>query len=197
MNRFLVFIGIGLLFLIISGCGGDENSPILNADALISQGWIEYDAGNYEAAIYRHQSALNKDPEKAEAYNGIGWAYTKLGKVNDSIDNFKKSALKDPSNADAYAGLAGAYFIAGNYEQAIASAKLVLSLKTNYESPHDPIKANNIRILLAESYYNMGDYPSAKAQIELIGTYGKVLDPSSPSYPLDLLFAIDELAKKN
>lgn len=195
MSRF-IFLSIGIFVLILSGCGDDENPPVLDADALISQGWIEYDAGNYEIAIYRHQSALLKDSEKSEAYNGIGWAYTKLGKVDDSIDSFKKAILKDPSNADAHAGLAGAYFIAGNYEQAIASAKTVLSLKSNYESPHDPVKANNVRLLLAESYYNMGDYASAKAQIEMIGTYGKILDPSSSTYLLDILFAIDDLSKK-
>ncbi len=196
MKRFIIILCIGIFAMIFFGCGGDNESIILDADALISQGWIEYDAGNYEASIYRHQSALEKDAEKSEAHNGMGWSYTKLGKVDNSIDSFKKAILKDPSNADAHAGLMGSYFIAGNYEQAIASGKTVLSLKPNYESPHDPVNANNIRLILAESYYNMEDYASAKAQIELIGTYGKVLDSSSSTYPLDILIAIDELAKK-
>ena len=179
------------------GCGGSDEVIIRpNADTYVSQGWIEYTAGNYELAIERFQFALTKDPEKAEAYNAIGWSYARLGKVNDSIDNFKNATLKDPQNADAHAGLAGVYFISINYEQAIASAKQVLRIKSDYQSPHDKMKANNVRILLAESYYNIGEYPSAKSQIEQLGVYGKTLDSSSPTYLSDLLLAIDELSKK-
>jgi len=197
MNKFIIFLSIITTFLFISACGEDKEQIDLSADDLINHGWIEYSAGNFESAIYRHQSALNMDAEKSEAFNGIGWAFIKLGKINDSIDSFKKAVTKDPNNADAHAGLAGAYFTAGSYELAIASALKALSINQNYESPHDPIKANNLRILLAESYYNMGNYASAKSQIEMIGTYGKTLDPSSPNYKNDLLLAIDELARKN
>jgi tetratricopeptide (TPR) repeat protein len=196
MNRYLAFIYIAFVIMLVSGCGGEDNLNVIDADMLIDQGWIEYSAGSYQNAIYRHQSALEMDSEKSEAYNGIAWAETKLGKIDASIDNFKKAVLKSPNNADAHAGLAGSYFTAGNYEQAIASGKSVLSINPNYESPHDPIKANNIRLLLAESYYNIGDYNSAKAQIEIIGIYGKTIDASSPDFTLNLLLAIDDLAKK-
>jgi tetratricopeptide (TPR) repeat protein len=130
------------------------------------------------------------------AYNGFGWAFSWLGKNNDSIDNFKKATSKNPGNADAHAGLAGVYFISGNYEQAIASAKQVLLISSDYQSPHDKMKGNNVRLLLAESYYNIGDYSSAKSQIEQLGADVKSLDPGSPSYLSDLLLAIDELSKK-
>lgn len=197
MRRFCTLIG--LLFFIISfmGCGGEEQEKIvLTADMIVDQGWIEYKAGNYESAIIKFQSALAKSPETSEAYNGIGWSNAKLGKISDSTDNFNKAVSKDPQNADAYAGLAGVYFISGSYELAIASAKQALTLRFDYQSPHDKVKAGNLRLLLAQSYYNMGDYASAKAQIEILGIYGKTLDPSSPTYPSDLLLAIDELSKK-
>jgi len=196
MRRFYIFIG--LLFLTISfiGCGEEEDATVLTADMIVSQGWVEYSAGNYESAIIKFQSAIAKSPEISEAYNGIGWSNAKLGKISDSIDNFKKAVSKDPKNADAHAGLAGVYFVSGNYELTIASAKQALILKFDYQSPHDKVKAGNLRLLLAQSYYNTGDYVSTKAQIEILGVYGKTLDPSSPTYASDLLLAIDELSKK-
>ncbi len=197
MKGFYIFIGLLFLIMLFIGCGGEEQEKIvLTADMIVDQGWVEYKAGNYESAIIKFQSALAKSPETSEAYNGIGWSNAKLGKVSDSIDNFKKAVSKDPQNADAYAGLAGVYFISGNYELAIASAKQALTLDFDYQSPHDKVKSGNLRLLLAQSYYNMGDYASAKAQIEILGAYGKALDPSSPTYPSDLLLVIDELSRK-
>ncbi len=197
MRQFFIFIG--LLFLTISfiSCGGDEpESTTLTADMVVSQGWTEYAAGGYESAIIKFQSALAMSPENSEAYNGIAWSNAKLGKVTDSVDNFKKAVSKNPQNADAHAGLAGIYFISSNYELTIASAKQALTIKFDYQSPHDKIKAGDLHLLLAQSYYNTGDYASAKAQIEMLGVYGKTLDPSSPTYSSDLLIAIDELSKK-
>ena len=194
-----IMISVNVLFLIMAlyGCGGEDEAVVRpNADTYVAQGWIEYAAGSYEAAIEKFKFALTKDPENVNAYNGIGWSYARLEKVSDSIENFKKATTRDPQNADAYAGLAGVYFISGNYEQTIACAKQVLRIKIDYQSPHDKMKANNIRLLLAESYYNLGDYASAKSQIEQLGVSGNTLDPGSPTYLSDLLRAIDELSKK-
>ena len=196
MKRIVIFISVLFFVIVLYGCGNDEEVVRPNADTYVAQGWIEYAAGSYESAITRFQIALTKDSENAEAYNGIGWAYAWLGKVNDSIDSFKKATSKNPENADAHAGLAGVYFISGNYEQAIASAKKVLNIKSDYQSPHDKMKANNVRLLLAESYYNMGDYASAKSQLEQLGANVKALDSGSSTYLSDLLLIIDELSKK-
>jgi len=59
------------------------------------------------------------------------------------------------------------------------------------------VNARDIRILLAEAYYNMGDYASAKNQIDLLEVPGKVLDPGSTTYLMDLLLVIEELSKKS
>ena len=196
MKRIVIFISVLFFVIVLYGCGSNEETVSPNADTYVAQGWTEYAAGNYELAITRFQIALTKDSENAEAYNGIGWAYARLGKVNDSIDSFKKATSKNPENADAHAGLAGVYFISGNYEQAIASAMKVLNIKPDYQSPHDKMKANNVRLLLAESYYNMGNYALAKSQLEQLGANVKTLDSGSSTYLSDLLLIIDELSKK-
>ena len=82
------------------------------------------------------------------------------------------------------------HFVDSDYELAIASANSVLLLQPEYESHHDNIKANDIRILLAKCYYNTGKYAEAEAQTELLGGSGGI------STLADLLSLIEELAEK-
>ena len=182
-----------LLFVGFAGCGDDATVTAPGGDELVGQGWKEYSAGNYEYAIARFQEAVEIDPDNpdnSEAFNGIGWAGARLGQVSESIEEFAKAITKDTANADAHAGLAGMYFIDGDYELAIASANSVLLLQPEYESHHDNIKADDIRILLAKCYYNTGKYAEAEAQTELLGGSGGI------STLADLLSLIEELAEK-
>ena len=194
MQRILILIIICFLVGSFAGCGDDSTVVGPGAENLISEGWAEYGAGNYEDAIAKFEKASAEDPTSSEAHNGIGWAKARLGQPRDSIDSFNKAVEKDSENADAHAGLAGAHLAEADYEQAIASAKSLLSLKPEYSSHHDDIRAADIRILLAECYYNVGDYTAATAQIDLLGGSGRGLDPSSPTYLADLLSVIGDLA---
>ena len=181
----------------LAGCGDDDDVTGSDATDLVSEGWLEYGAGHYEDAIDKYLEALELEEESvsAEAYNGIGWSRMRLGQLSDSIDSFKKAVSRDPSNADAHAGLAGVYLADGDYEKAIASANSVLLLAPGYTSHHDDIKAADIRVLLAECHYVVGDYAAARAQIDLLGSTGRTLDTSSPTYLADLLSVIEELAR--
>jgi tetratricopeptide (TPR) repeat protein len=194
MQRILILIIICLLISNLVGCGDDEAVVSPGADTLISEGWAEYGAGNYEDAIAKFEMALVEDSTNAEAYNGIGWSKSRLARTHESIESFKSAIAGDPGNADAHAGLAGAYLADGDYERAIASAKSLLTSRPEYASHHDNIRAADIRVLLAECYYNVGDYAAARAQIDLLGGSGRMLDPASPSYPADLLSIIEELS---
>jgi len=195
MKYFFVIVNICLLMAVLVGCGEDEESKAPDAEQFISEGWKEYSAGNYEDAIAKYEMVLDEDPSVAEACNGIGWAEARLGRVKNSVESFKKAVAKDPANADAHAGLAGAYLADGDYERAVASARQVLLLKPEYVSHHDDIKSADIRVLLAECYYNLGEYDSSKAQIDVLGGAGKSLDKTSPTYLADLLSLIADLSE--
>ncbi len=189
-----VFIFFLLLFI---GCGDKEEVTIPGADEFIDEGWKEYAAGNYSDAIKKFQKALEETPDNSEAYNGVGWSMARLSQLADSIDSFKKATEKDSTNVDAYAGLAGVYFASEDYERAVASAKSALLLNPQYVSHHDEIKAYDVRVLMAECYYIVGNYTEAVAQIDLIGGAGMNLDPSSSTYQADLISVIDELSGEN
>lgn len=198
MQRLLILINICFLISCLAGCGEDETVvAVPDVDRLVSEGWAEYGYGNYEDAISRFEEALVEDETSAEAYNGIGWARARLGDTLGAIESFKMATTKAPDDADAYAGLAGVYFADGDYERAIAAAQSVLSRSPGYSSPHDDVKVADIRILLAECYYNVEDYTAARAQIDLLGGSGRTLDPSSPTYLADLLTIIEELTRRD
>jgi len=193
----LLFYALIILFLFSIGCGKDEESSIIpKAEELVSQGWKEYSAGNYKDAIGKYQDALQKDPDVIDAYNGMGWSMARLGEIRNAIDSLKKAAEKEHSNPDIHTGLSGVYFASDDYERAIASAKLALSLDPQYKSHHDDITAYDVRILMAECYFIMGNYSDAKAQIDILGGASRNLDPASPTYKSDLISVINELAKK-
>ena len=223
MQRILALI---ICYLVVSlvGCGDDTVVIDHSADALIGEGWAEYDAGNYGDAIAKFSGALATNPPNSEAidcdnmladveaYDGIAWSQARLGQTSDSIDSFKMAIEKGSANSDVcedeararlvyflkdtYAGLAGMYLVENDYEQAIASAGSFFSISSDveYSSRHDDIDEDDVHILLAECYYNTGDYVSAGERINLVGSSGQRLDPSSPTYLADLLSVIEELS---
>ena len=198
MQRVLILINIFLLIVCVAGCGDDDTDVFIpSVDRLVSEGWAEYGYGNYEDAISKFEAALVEDETSAEACNGIGWSKARLGDTPGAIENLRLATTKDPDGADAYAGLAGAYFADSDYERAIASAQAALSRSPGYSSHHDDIRVADIRILLAECYYNVGEYTAARAQIDLLGGSGRTLDPSSPTYLADLLTVIEGLTARD
>ena len=184
-----------IIAAVLSGCGQNEEAPAIGTDEIISEGWKEYSAGNYADAIIKYQTALEMEASNAEAHNGIAWSEARQGRIEESIDEFKKAIALDNSNVDAHAGLAGAYLAVGDYKSAIKLGKSALSLAPDYTSHHDNITSEDIRILLAECYYNTGNYPDAKAQVDLLGGTDANLNPLSPTYPADLLSVIQELSQ--
>jgi len=198
LSRFVSCVLLICFFVVgFTGCGDDNPVAVSDADQLISEGWKEYSAGNYDDAIAKYQQALDLDEDSvgSEAYNGIGWAKARIGRLLESMESFKEAVAKNPANTDAHAGLAGMYLADSDYERAIASASLVLSLNPEYASHHDGIEATDIRILLAECYYYDGDYENVEKQLDLLGQSHKDLDSSSSTYVADLLSYIQGLSK--
>ncbi|MBD3182405.1 tetratricopeptide repeat protein [Candidatus Poribacteria bacterium] len=194
-TKTIIFPFLLVMLVVFIGCSDEEADEVPLAEKRINEGWSEYMAANYSDAVIRHQQALDTDPDAAEAYNGIGWALARLNRISEAVENFQRAIAMEPSNADAHAGLAGAYMAERDYERAIASARAALSAQSEYFSPHDDIGVTELRILLAKSYYNRGEYSEARAQVDLLRGAND-LDPSSSTYLQDLASAIQEVSAK-
>ena len=102
--------------------------------------------GNYDSALGHFENAVNKNPERADAWIQVGFCKVKQGKNQDAIRAFQQALRLRPNSYEAHNKLGDAYYYAGNYRKAAESYKQAVALRPD----------------LAEGYYNLG-----MAQFEL------------------------------
>jgi tetratricopeptide (TPR) repeat protein len=117
--------------------------------------------GNYDSALGHFENAVNKNPERADAWIQVGFCKVKQGKNQDAIRAFQQALRLRPNSYEAHNKLGDAYYYAGNYRKAAASYKQAVALRPD----------------LAEGYYNLGmaqfelgDRAAAAAQAQRLKT---------------------------
>lgn len=99
------------------------------------------DTGDMGGAIKLYTSAIEENPQLAEAYNGRGFARVKKGYVAGAISDFNEAVRINPSFAEAYSNRGPAEILStGNSAGAIADYDKAIQLKPD----------------LAEAYLNRG-----------------------------------------
>ena len=102
--------------------------------------------GNYDSALGHFENAVNRNPERADAWIQVGFCKVKQGKNQDAIRAFQQALRLRPNSYEAHNKLGDAYYYAGNYRKAADSYRQAVALRPD----------------LAEGYYNLG-----MAQFEL------------------------------
>ncbi|HZB45740.1 MAG TPA: trypsin-like peptidase domain-containing protein [Pyrinomonadaceae bacterium] len=102
--------------------------------------------GNYDSALGHFENAVNKNPERADAWIQVGFCKVKQGKNQDAIRAFQQALRLRPNSYEAHNKLGDAYYYAGNYRKAADSYRQAVALRPD----------------LAEGFYNLG-----MAQLEL------------------------------
>jgi Flp pilus assembly protein TadD len=117
--------------------------------------------GNYDSALGYFETAVNKNPARAEAWIQVGFCKVKQGKNQDAIKAFQEALRLKPNSYEALNKLGDAYYYAGNYYKALDSYKQAVAFRPE----------------LAEGYYNLGlaylevgDHPAAVAQLHTLKT---------------------------
>lgn len=117
--------------------------------------------GNYDSALGHFENAVNKNPERADAWIQVGFCKVKQGKNQDAIRAFQQALRLRPNSYEAHNKLGDAYYYAGNYRKAVESYERAVALRPD----------------LAEGYYNLGmahlelgDRASATAQAQRLKT---------------------------
>lgn len=120
--------------------------------------------GNYDSALSSFETAVGKNPTRADAWMQVGYCKVKQGKNGEAIKAYQRAIQLRPSSVEAYNKLGDAYYYAGRFEEAIAA----------YEH------ATRLQPRAAEAYYNLGmtylelgDRAAARAQVRLL----QELDP--------------------
>jgi len=72
----------------------------------------------YDEAIAAYKAALERDPDFAEAHNGLGVVYARQGRYGEAIREFQDAIAIAPRSAYLYNNLGYAYLLQGSNERA-------------------------------------------------------------------------------
>jgi len=135
-NRRRTVIGITLIVLI--GLTSLGLAGALKEQQYIDLGKAEYQGGNYDAAIYLFNKAIELNPSNQYLYNDRGLCYVAVGEIDTAISDFSKAVELEPDFAKAYYNRGLAYFEQGKQnrtdpnDKAIADFNAAIGLDPNF-----------------------------------------------------------------
>jgi tetratricopeptide (TPR) repeat protein len=167
--------------LAVTSCGDDGGpGPAETAAQRNEAGWEYYLIGDYAAARGSFEEARALDTGLAEALLGLAWCDAQLAEYAASVEEFNQTLESKQYVIDAYAGRAAAALQLPDFDLAVASADSALKRDPHYRfSRHSGYDFADLRLILAQSYFALGLYSSAQAQVEFIYP-DNGLDPSKP-----------------
>ncbi|VAX13335.1 hypothetical protein MNBD_GAMMA24-2072 [hydrothermal vent metagenome] len=113
-NKFLNFVCIILLAILLAGCDG-ENA---RKTKYYEKGKTYYEQGNYEKAKVELKNVLQIDPKFADAHYLFGEVEEKNKNLRAAYIHYRAAAELDDSNLDAHNKLARIYLLSGDLDKA-------------------------------------------------------------------------------
>ena len=138
---------------------GQKDSAEAVAASLYRSGLDSMWLGNYDGALGYFENAVNKDPNRADAWIQVGFCKTKQGKTDDAIRAYQQALQLRPNSAEVYNKLGDAHFYAGRFSEAIESYK----------------QAARLQPKAAEAYYNLALTYREIGNIDMADAQGKIL----------------------
>lgn len=178
-------ICFGLFLLVLAaGCGGGGGTepPDPTAASLTAEGWDAFETGDAATADARFLDALALDPDYVDAYTGRGWVALRGDDYAGATGHFSSALARSAAARDAAAGrvLAEA---ALDHPQTVRDEGLsLLAAQPGYGFSHDSsYSATDLRWLVARAAMDLGDYPTAVDQLDLLTT-DPVPDPQDVGF---------------
>jgi tetratricopeptide (TPR) repeat protein len=115
--------------------------------------------GNYDNAVGYFETAVNKNPKRAEAWVQVGYCKVKQGRSAEAIRAYQQALQLKPDNAEFHNKLGDAYYYAGRLREAIESYT----------------EAARLRPDSAETYYNLALAYFESGNQEMAARQAKIL----------------------
>ena len=145
--RLTAFIVIAILISSAVGC-----SSLSEAERAYNKGTDIFRQGLFEGAVPHYTTAIQLDPNYADAYSSRGGLYSILGQYEDALQDFEKAIQLDPDSGPyIYRGIT--YSELGEYQKAINDYTRLIQI-----DPYDAY-ALHMRSL---AYYSLGQTANAK-----------------------------------
>ena len=186
-----LFIGLSIIAVLAGAGCSKENAPAgpepkPSDTDYVALGWSDFEAQRFGSAVNNFTQAYNQASTplvRGDALSGRGWAYAyKRDLVNSNGDfvfaiNF--NGISPVALNDVRAGVAFVSYSLNDFPSAITYSSAALSDNPAYTFSHDvKVTAKRLRLLLAQSYYANGQFPSAASQMD-------ILDPAHSPHSSD------------
>lgn len=129
------------------------------AESLYRTGLDSLWLGNYDNAVGYFETAVNKNPKRAEAWVQVGYCKVKQGKNGEAIRAYQQALQLKPDDSEIHNKLGDAYYYAGRLREAIESYTEAARLR-----PEDPETHYN----LAVAYEESGNQDMAATQANIL-----------------------------
>jgi len=116
------------------------------AETLYRTGLDSLWLGNYDNAVGYFETAVNKNPRRAEAWVQVGYCKVKQGKNAEAIRAYQQALQLKPDDPEIHNKLGDAYYFAGRLREAIESYTEAARLR-----PDDPETHYNLAVAYEES----------------------------------------------
>ena len=116
------------------------------AETLYCTGLDSLWLGNYDNAVGYFETAVNKNPKRAEAWVQVGYCKVKQGKNAEAIRAYQQALQLKPDDPEIHNKLGDAYYFAGRLREAIESYTEAARLR-----PDDPETHYNLAVAYEES----------------------------------------------
>ncbi len=147
-----------------------------SAQAIADSGWSAFELGDLEGASVCFRRALTRDRARADTYGGLAWAAMRLDSLAIAAVRFERAIRLEPTGADHLGGQASVRAAQGMHAQAVELANAALTSQPNWVFSHDRrIGAASLRVLLASSYFILGNYRASLSQVQMLNP-GFVVD---------------------
>ena len=108
-----------------------QNNKYFDALLALEQGNNSYFVKQYQKAIESYTTAINLNPNFAEAYNNRGNAYIQLQNYQQATQDLQNAVRLNNSDARIHNNLGGLYLLQRNYSSAISEYTMAINLNPN------------------------------------------------------------------
>jgi len=127
--RWLALLCAGLL---AAGCADDDARIQEHLER--AQTYAEEES--WPEAVIEYKSALQLDPNHADAHYGLSKAFLEQNKLREGYWELRETVRLDPDNVEARLQFAQLSRLAGEFEESLAQADAIIALEPEHESAH-------------------------------------------------------------
>jgi len=169
------------------------------------QGWEAFNSGDTDSALENFNAVANADASNMEAYLGLGYTYGERNEIERAHQSFGNvislsvvllasgditQAEVDTLLAETYAGKSAVSLAGEDFSEAVTSGLIADSIWTDLGNPGhrwiDGKDLTDLRIIMADAYYNNQDFNQSRLIVEQI-------DSNFLTTAIDIFNATEEL----